>query len=118
MLPDFKDEAGFPPDLISPKKIYWACWMRGRGYTHDQICRHLGIKNQNALVTVLRAYDLPDVVRPGVREIRVTLSHARYADLAAMTRQAGYQLETGIQEFLEISAKDRVIRDVLEKLKR
>lgn len=118
MMPEFKDEFSHPSHLISPKKIYWACYMRGRGYTYDQICRHLSIKNQNALVTMLNAYGLPSGSGPGMREIHIELSNARYADVSAMTRQAGYQLETGVQRFLEVSAKDRTIRDVLMKADR
>lgn len=113
-----QDEISARSGSLTADKIVQAAFLRGQGYTHDQISRELDIRNTNALVTVLKAHGIPDVGQAGMREIRVLLSNARYADVAAMTRQAGYQLETGVGEFLAISAKDRTIRSVLEKTRR
>lgn len=99
-------------------KIVQGAFLRGRGYTYEEIARSLDVRNVNALITAIKAAGIPEIGQPGMREIRIMLSHARYADVSAMTRQAGHEMHTGVQEFLEISAKDRTIRDVLLKARR
>lgn len=101
--------------VLTADKIVQAAFLRGQGQTHEQIARQLDVRNVNALVTVLKAHGVPEVAHAGMREIRVLLSNARYADAAAMTRQAGYELEAGLSEFLSIAAKDRTIRDTLAR---
>ena len=101
--------------LLTADKIVHAAFLRGRGLTHQQIAQRLDVRNVNDLCSVLRAHGVPETGRPGMREIRIELSHARYADAAAMTRQAGYELEAGLTEFLTISAKDRTIRETLNR---
>ncbi len=101
--------------LLTFDKVVLAAFLRGQGLTHDEVARKVGIRNKNALVTMLKASGLPEVAMPGMREVRVLLSNARYADAAAMTRQAGYELEAGLSEFIGMAAKDRTIRQALER---
>ena len=120
MLPKMKtqEQLAARSGAVTMDKIAQAAFLKGAGYTYDQIAQSLDIKNVNALVTAIKAAGIDEVAQPGMREIRILLSHARYADALAMTRQAGYELHTGLQRFVEISAKDRTIRDVLIKDKR
>lgn len=103
--------------LLTFDKVVLAAFLRGQGLTHDEVARKVGIRNKNVLVTMLKAAGLPEVAMPGMREVRVLLSNARYADAAAMTRQAGFDLERGLSEFVSAAARDRTIRDVLQRLK-
>ncbi|MCA0317485.1 MAG: hypothetical protein LCH88_05375 [Proteobacteria bacterium] len=104
---------------LTADKIVLAAFLRGRGKTHGQICKELDVRNEAALITVLKAHGVPDHVVPaGMREVRAHVSNARHADIAAMVRQAGYELEAGVGEFLAITAKDRSIRATLTRAKR
>lgn len=92
-----------------------AAFLRGQGKTHDEVCKALGIRNKGVLVTMLTGAGVPDVARPGMREIRCLVSNARYLDLKAMIAQAGYGFEDGLAEFLVVSAKDRTVRKTLAR---
>lgn len=103
--------------MVTFDLVVRAAFMRGQGMTHDEICRALKVGNKNALITMLASSGVPNVASPGMRQVRLELSNARYADAAAMTRQAGYSLEQGLSEFIGIAAKDRTIRKALERPK-
>lgn len=104
---------------LTADKIVQAAFLRGRGKTHDQVCRELDIRNKPALITVLQAHGVPDNIVPaGMREMRAYVSNARHADISAMIRQAGYEFETGLTELLHMLAKDRAVREMLLKARR
>lgn len=104
---------------ITADKIVVAAYLRGLGWTHDQIARELDVRNISGLVTALRAHGVPEApVGPGMREVRAVLSNARHIDLAAMIRQAGYEFQSGLNEFMAIVTKDRMVRDILLKARR
>lgn len=95
-----------------------AAFWRGQGLTHEEVAKRLDVRNVGGLVTVLKAHGVRGVGSPGMWEVRLQLSNARHADAVAMTRQAGYDLERGLSEFVGLAAKDRTIRTTLERARR
>lgn len=79
------------------------------------MCKALRLKNENTVVTMLMAAGVPEPASSGMRMVQIELSHARFADAQAMTRQAGFDLERGLSEFVGIAAEDRTIRKALER---
>lgn len=92
-----------------------AAFLRGQGMTHDEVCKALQVRNKGVLVTMLAGAGVPEVAKPGMREVRCQISNTRYLDLKAMISQAGYGFEDGLGEFLAVSAKDRTVRRTLER---